>query len=89
MDMPKAEKVMWLVGTQEGAARYPKETYMAVTDGKKRFTLVELQNSYHLKIQKLGSFDSLNSCPLGDVQRTREERIFRLSKEVSFCIFKW
>lgn len=45
----QAEKVMRLVGTAEGAAKYPQEEYMAVTDGRKRFMLVELQDSYQLK----------------------------------------
>ena len=45
----QAERLMWIVGTNEGAAQYPNEEYMNTDDGKKRFKLIELQDSYQLK----------------------------------------
>ena len=45
----QAERIMWIVGTEEGATKYPNEKYMKVTDGRKSFKLIELQDFYQLK----------------------------------------
>ena len=45
----QAERTVWIVRTDEGTANYPNEEYMKTTDGKKSFTLIELQDSYQLR----------------------------------------
>ena len=44
----QAERIMWIVGTDEGATKYPNEEYMKVTDGRKSFKLIELQDKREL-----------------------------------------
>ena len=39
----QAERIMWIVETDEGSTKYPNEEYMKVTDGRKSFKLIELQ----------------------------------------------
>ena len=42
------ERLMWIVGTDEGTTNDPNEEYMKVTDGRKSFKLIELQDKREL-----------------------------------------